>query len=140
MRKILLIILPFFVISCNGEKQKKEKYEADTIDSLEIELVKLKNQAFCECYYRALHEVNGEITPSDGSTYLQISVIVQKYWNDENLKRLVLKWNMKKYSSYSDSNKLYLMRCLDFYNSKDLKLYIDSVRRVELKENPKWDK
>ena len=24
------------------------------------------------------------------------------------------------------------MRCLDFYNSKDLELYIDSIRQVEI--------
>lgn len=140
MKRLLLISLSFFVLSCNEAKQRQEKSKIEPTDSLEVELLKLKNQAFCDCYYKALNSVHAEIVPPDGSTYIQISELVRIYCNDNNLQNIIRKWNNKKYLSYSGNDKLYLMRCLDFYNSKDLELYIDSVRNVEILNNPKWRK
>ena len=101
--------------------------------TIENELTMLKDQLFINLYYKSLAIVGGNITPPDGSNYIQISDLTIKYARDENADRLIKRWVEKKYKSYNPKQNLYLMRCLDFYNSNDLKLYIDSVRQIELK-------
>ena len=133
MKRMLIILSIVFSISCNGSHSKSVNSKIRSNDTLEIELLKLKNQAFCDCYNEALKNTGAKIMPQDGSNYIQISDLVLKYANDIHLRYIIEKWNKKTYSSYSVDNKLYLMRCLDFYNSKDLELYIDSVRKVEFK-------
>jgi len=102
------------------------------LDSLEIELQKLKNQAFCNCFNQALKNTNATITVPDGSDYIQIFDLDLAYLNSNHLWKLIDDWNKKEYIAYNEENKLFLMRCLDFYNSKDLELYIDSIRQVEI--------
>jgi len=133
MKRILIILSILFSISCNGSQPKSGNNKILSNDTLENELLKLKNQAFCDCYNQALKNAGAKITHQDGSNYIQISDLVLKYANDIHLRSIIDKWNKKKYTSYSVDNKLYLMRCLDFYNSNDLELYIDSVRRVEFR-------
>lgn len=103
-------------------------------DSLELELIMLKNQAFCSCFNRTIKKAGTKMAPSDGSNYLQLSNLVVEYTFDPILNKLIEKWVNKKYTSYCKDDELYLMRCLDFYNSKELNTYIDSVRQVEIKK------
>jgi hypothetical protein len=136
MRKLLLIVLALCA-GCNRktvESAEKIQVGQQTADTLERELQLLKNQAFCDCYRVALRDEPNK--PSDGSNYMQLSGLDIAYFNDPNLKRLVKKWNAKEYASHEPSNKLYLMRCLDFYNSTDLQHYLDSVRKVEVRKKP----
>lgn len=135
MKKVYLVVLFITVVGLGSlhsadSKSKLEKSEMIT-DSLELELVMLKNQAFCDCYYKSTKNVDAHISPPDGSNYIQLSSLVEQYANDPKLNKIVDMWAQKEYHSYSGENKLYLMRCLDFYNSTDLKAYIDSVREVE---------
>jgi hypothetical protein len=46
---------------------------------------------------------------------------------------MITDWNKKEYKSYDSNNNLYLMRCLDFYNSEELKKFINSIRENELR-------
>lgn len=103
-------------------------------DSLELELIMLKNQAFCSCFNRSIKKAGTQMTPPDGSNYLQLSDLVIEYTFDPNLNKVIEKWVNKKHISYCKDDELYLMRCLDFYNSKELNIYIDSVRQVEIKK------
>ncbi len=135
MKKVYLVVLFITAVALDSlhsadSKSKLEESEMLT-DSLELELVMLKNQAFCDCYYKSTKNVDAHISPPDGSNYIQLSSLVEQYANDPRLNKIVDMWAQKEYHSYSEENKLYLMRCLDFYNSTDLKAYIDSVREVE---------
>ncbi len=135
MKKVYLVVLFITAVALDSlhsadSKSKLEESEMLT-DSLELELVMLKNQAFCDCYYKSTKNVDAHISPPDGSNYIQLSSLVEQYANDPRLNKIVDMWAQKEYHSYSGENKLYLMRCLDFYNSTDLKAYIDSVREVE---------
>ncbi|WP_207534483.1 hypothetical protein [Desertivirga arenae] len=53
------------------------------------------------------------------------------YYTSESLQRIANKWAAKEYKAYEPSDKLYLMKALDFYNSKELNNYIDSIRKIE---------
>ena len=58
--------------------------------------------------------------------------------NDLSFDNLVKEWHKKEYNAYpTDDNRekryLTIMKCIDFYNSKKLELYIDSLRVKELK-------
>ena len=46
---------------------------------------------------------------------------------------MITKWAKKEYKSYDPNQNLYLMKCLDFYNSPVLIKFIDSVRQKEIK-------
>ncbi len=135
MRRLLCFGFLFFVVglSIALPQANSEKNNAKRI-ALEKELLKLKNNAFCNLFYRSLRDVNGEITPPDGSSYVQIINLSLDYLRNPYLDNILNKWSKKVYKSYDPEDKLYLMRCLDFYNSKDLELYIDSVRQIELKK------
>jgi len=136
---LTLLLTIFFIVittcySCKTQKLscKNNQISQSFLDSLEIELQKLKNQAFCDCFNQALKNANAKITVLDGTSYIQISDLDINYFNDNRLKKLIDDWNKKEYVAYNEENKLYIMRCLDFYNSKDLALFIDSIRQVEL--------
>lgn len=126
------LILIVLVLGCSVDHNTKNNLEISdvTTDSLELELAMLKNEAFCMCFNRSIKKENVQITPPDGSSYIQLSDVVAQYANESNLNLIIDKWVKKEYRSYSDENKLYLMRCLDLYNSEDLDNYIDSVRII----------
>ena len=134
--KYLIIFSCVIFINCinSTSNQYYNSKHTYALDSLDIELLMLKNQAFCNCYNEALKGAEAKLFPADGSNYIQISELATKYSNDPELDKLIKSWNKKDYFSYSNDNKLYLMRCLDFYNSKELENYIDSIRAIELTE------
>ncbi|WDF63986.1 hypothetical protein [Flavobacterium sp. KACC 22763] len=117
----------FIVLFCSvGYSQNKNK-------ELENELIKVKNQAFCDCYSEAL---SGKeiIRYKDGSSYMQIINLKGEYvFGNKKYKQMIEKWNKKDYKSYDPNQNLYLMKCLDFYNSPMLNRFIDSVRQEEIK-------
>lgn len=128
----------FLIIILSGCAHPTQNNNIDKIpivnDSLELELIMLKNQAFCSCFNRSIKKTGTQMTPPDGSNYLQLSDLVIECTFDPNLNKVIEKWVNKKYISYCKDDELYLMRCLDFYNSKELNIYIDSVRQVEIKK------
>ncbi|MGL4293725.1 MAG: hypothetical protein ACRCSQ_09140 [Bacteroidales bacterium] len=138
MKKIyfMTMLIPIIGLGYSHTPDSKSRSNEREIltDSLELELVMLTNQAFCDCYYKSTKNVGAHISPPDGSNYIQLSGLVAQYANDPGLNKIVDRWVQKEYHSYSEENKLYLMRCLDFYNSTDLKAYIDSVREVKKNE------
>jgi len=131
-KRIFFITLAVILCVCIA-MQNSQKNPSD--DFLDEQLLMLKNQAFCNCVNKAMKEAGATLNPRDGTNYMQISELDEHYWFDPNLERIINVWSKKEYISYDNENKLYFMRCLDFYNSKDLANYIDSVRTVEKKKN-----
>ncbi len=121
--KIVYILFAICLTNCS----------AQTINNkLEGELVKIKNQAFCDCYYEATK--NESVKYKDGSSYVQIINLNEEYnFGNEKYRKMINNWVKKEYDSYDPKNNLYLMKCLDFYNSKELEEFIDSIRKNEAK-------
>ncbi|PZX92316.1 hypothetical protein DOS84_16015 [Flavobacterium aquariorum] len=108
-------------------------YSQDQNKKLEGELLKLKNQAFCDCYSEVLSGKES-IRYKDGSSYVQIIDLKREYiFGNKIYREMIKKWAKKEYKSYDPNNNLYLMKCLDFYNSPVLIKFIDSVRQQEIK-------
>ena len=116
--------------SCGDSDKEVERKK-----KLEAELVMLKNQAFCNLYHKSLAKADGLITPADGSNYIHVSELVENYVYDDRLSDMIDSWLAKPYNSKDATQELYLMRCLDFYNSAELSSFIDSVRTVENSKN-----
>lgn len=130
----IVLFITIVGLGCLFSSDGKNYLKENDVTTDSLELVMLKNQAFCDCYYKSMKIANAHISPPDGSNYVQLSSLVEQYASDPKLNMIVDKWVEKEYLSYSKDNKLYLMRCLDFYNSSDLDAYIDSVRKEETKK------
>lgn len=125
LSSIFYFILFFGFVGYSQQKNTNQK--------LENGLLKLKNQAFCDCYAEVLTG-NEKIRYKDGSTYVQLITLKGEYvFMNEKYNKMIKEWAKKKYKSYDPNQKLYLMQCLDFYNSPILKKFIDSVRQEEIK-------
>ena len=140
-----------------GIKQEKEiDNEVLTMKkdkTLEDDLLMLKNVAFCKCFGQEVFgiekkEPNTYKLIPDATTggYLQCSEHLDIEWIVANptLDKLVENWLSKPYyKTFQEkgSPKRYptYMKCLDFYNSKALKKYLDSVRVVLEKRNKASD-
>ena len=131
-KRILFVVLSVILCTCST---KRNSYKHLHDDFLEEQLLMLKNQAFCNCVNQAMKKSGATLAPQDASNYLQLFELDVKYFFDPNLERIVNIWNQKEYISYDSEKELYFMRCLDFYNSKELANYIDSVRNVEIKKH-----
>ena len=130
-KRILFVFVCAMLCVCLALRNApKNQYD----DFLDEQLLMLKDHAFCKCVDQAMKKVGATLTPQDGSSYLQLFELDANYFFDLNLKRILNMWNQKEYISYDTEQELYFMRCLDFYNSKDLANYIDSVRTVEMKK------
>jgi hypothetical protein len=127
MKKLLLCLTLIFLANYINYAQVKSN------KALEAELLKLKNQAFCDCYDEVIS--GKEKTPyKDGSTYVHIMNLKGEYvFRNEKYYKMIKDWAKKEYKSYDPENNLYLMQCLDFYNSAVLKKFIDSVRLNEIR-------
>jgi len=97
---------------------------------LEEDLLKLKNQAFCDCYSSL---PKGDT--NDKSSYNELIHLQKEYiFGNDKYFNMIDNWiKNHKYKSKDPKNNLNLMICLDFYNSKELKEFIDSVRENEKK-------
>lgn len=140
--------------SQTSSAQTKEIKQEEEIDNevltmkkdktLEDDLLMLKNVAFCKCFGQEVFgikkkEPNTYKLIPDATTggYLQCSEHLDIEWIVANptLDKLVENWLSKPYyKTFQEkgSPKRYptYMKCLDFYNSKALKKYLDSVRVV----------
>lgn len=120
--KIVYILLAICLTSCSAQTKDNK---------LEGELIKIKNQAFCDCYYEVIK--NESFKYKDGSTYVQLIDLKEEYiFGNENYRKMINNWVKKEYKSYDSNNNLYLMKCLDFYNSKELEKFVDSIRQKEI--------
>ncbi|MBF4506743.1 hypothetical protein IRZ83_08680 [Flavobacterium sp. JLP] len=109
-------------------------YSQDQNRALENELVKVKNQAFCDCYSKALSGKE-TIRYKDGSSYVQTINLKGEYiFRNKKYEEMIENWDKNEYKSYDPNQNLYLMKCLDFYNSTVLKQFIDCVRQEEIKK------
>ena len=117
--------------------QKKIKNKKD-------KLLILKNIAFCNCMeyeYEQIVKENPDLyslfidrSREDYITYGGLDANLLK--NNLSFDNLVKEWHKKEYNTYlaeENREKIYLttMKCIDFYNSKKLELYIDSLRVKE---------
>jgi hypothetical protein len=151
MKKSLLIFTAILLAGCTQKKNSRiSSISAEDSISLEKELVNYKNALFSTLYFKSLKEtyLRNNIDPNDfcydtiKKWDLTISDCVihefdlQLYAEDKNKDRLIKKWmNKKKYIPLSRSpeytyGSLDMKRSLDFYNSDDLKQYIDSLRQI----------
>ncbi len=117
----IFLILVIGLTKCSAQTKNNK---------LENELLKVKNQAFCDCYYEATK--NESIQYKDGSSYVQIINLKEEYiFGNDHYRKMISDWIKKDYKSYDSNNNLYMMKCLDFYNSKELAMFINSIRKNE---------
>ena len=153
LMKLLLCFSCFLitVVSCKRNTVKKDP-EKLSHDTLEKSLQALKDWSFSECYtqseYNTYKRLGIDIQDScfikshaaDLTGYYYVnSSDIDLHWvfEDSNRIKLVSKWvNKAEYTprpinppDFPDGS-LNMVRALDFYNSDDLKKYIDSVRKV----------
>lgn len=147
MKKVLLIVVVFCISlsSCSDDKvidkEAKEKIER----LLNIH----KRYAFIDLYSRALQYEEKIQDVANCESLLDISAmellheycLVQDFYSDShpsyentNYTKLIDKWIDKEYKAYTsldDKNMKVTMvfkKVFDFYESKDLEVYIDSLR------------
>lgn len=84
MKCIKYYVILLILLSCSYEPTQNNKInkELNVKDSLNSELIMLKNQAFCDCYNRSIKKSGVQIAPHDGSSYLQLSDLVVEYTFD----------------------------------------------------------
>lgn len=108
--------------------------------TIEDQLLMLKNAAFCSCIgieeNKIKEETNKKYVPiPDGSYtgYMNYSNLGEEiFLKNPKLDKLIEKWSQKQYDTEpteDENSKTYMlyMKCLDFYNSKELNDYIDSI-------------
>jgi hypothetical protein len=158
MSKILITLCFFLLISCSKVTVQKES-TLNYQDSIELEesMLGIKNITFNECFYKSrintykrlkldendecYKKVLLELKDLTGYHYMNNTYIDPKWiYRDENREKLLSKWiNKKEYIPFVNppdfpDGSLDMVRALDFYNSKDMKLYIDSLKQVRVKE------
>ncbi len=106
-------------------------------DQIKDQRLKLKNLAFCVCQSRV---DSNRLFPDDGSAagFKAYSAYDEDMYLE--LKIFTIKWikdNGKNYTSYDDSP-LSTMKCLDYYNSKELNKFIlrrdQNINKKSLKD------
>ncbi len=152
MKKIIYSIL-FMVLLGSCVPRQPREISVSKEDSLELErsLLALKNWSFNECYslsmietYKRLKvDINDSCRVNNLTGYYYINnTEIDLYWifEDKNRQKLINKWvNKEGYTPFVNppdfpDGSLDMVRALDFYNSEDLKIYIDSVRHAEYKK------
>lgn len=148
----------YFTIVPHSQYEQKPSVEVDHIKDIdtssagilirkknktqEDKLLILKNTAFCLCHNKEeqfILQTNPDnykvIKDNTIQAYVQTSNIeTELLIRNEQLNKLVDKWHRKPYKTKPKEEKsdqksfLIIMKCLDFYNSDELKNYIDSLR------------
>ena len=86
------------------------------------------------CDQNLFLSVGSVVKYKDGSTYVQVIDLQEEYiFGNENYRKMIDNWVKKDYKSYDPNNNMYLMKCLDFYNSKELEKFINLIRQNENK-------
>ena len=122
MKSLLLLTIPICIISCNFLNAQKSNSNAMN-NGIQIQRLRLKNLAFCQCQSRV---DSNTLSLDDASAAGFVAYLAYKEGIIEDLQFYTKKWindNEKKYKSYSNSP-LTNMKCLDYYNSKELKDFI----------------
>ena len=123
------------------EEKTNNKISKEDSLFVESELLKYKNCLFSEIYENGLKKTykrlgyEQKIKPKDLTYYFYGGDFNPEFMkNDNNRNKLITKWlNDKTYESVPEivDGSLDLVRALDFYNSEDLKKYLDSLRVIE---------
>lgn len=118
-----------------------------TKDSLfvEVELMQYKNCLFSSFYYFSMQKTYKKLGIKDNEIP-EVSDLTYFYYggefnpefmiDDPNREKMFNKWiNNKKYEPVTEiaDGSLDIVRALDFYNSEDLNMYLDSLRQMEYK-------
>lgn len=143
----------FFLLNSSCNKNVKLTKSLSNKDSLQIEnsLKALKNWCFNECYFMAEAETYKRMGRNSDCIFKMPNLTNYYYVNnsginlsllfeDFNRVKLIAKWVSKKeylpfiFPPDHPDGSINIVRALDFYNSEDLKNYIDSARIVETKK------
>lgn len=150
MKTIICLFSVFLIFNCQAKKDisiKEEKTvkKISKEDSLFIELglLKYKNCLFSEVYHLGIkstykklgYEQNIVPKVNDLTYYFYGGDFNPEFMSkDVNRNKLLDKWlNDKTYETLPEivEGSLDIVRALDFYNSEDLKHYLDSLRVIE---------
>ncbi|WP_447636573.1 hypothetical protein [Flavobacterium microcysteis] len=151
MKSITLILFVVLAYSCHIKKEQKKDsgFPIPKKDSLfvEEELRQYKNCLFTEVYYRGLKRTYDRLG-IDNKEFKKVEKLDLTYYfysgefnsafmlDDKNRDKMFEKWlNDTKYGDVDEIVKgsFDMVRALDFYNSEDIKVYLDSLRIVEYK-------
>ncbi|WP_445721378.1 hypothetical protein [Flavobacterium sp.] len=149
MKRIALTFILILTNKCQIANKKvfNLNEKITTKDSLlvEEELKQYKNCLFSSLYnlglqktYKRLGINNNEISSVKDLTYFYYSGEFNPQFmiDDSNRERMFNRWiNDTKYEPIPEivDGSLDIVRALDFYNSQDLKIFLDSLRQVEYK-------
>jgi len=126
MNRVLIVFVTLCLnASCFGQELTPEELSAERL--------KLKNYALCECLFYVYKEYDS-LWIRDGSTagYFETSHYAIDVY--ETVRTRAEAVNREVYKSY-DNSPLGLMKCLDFYNSRELDSLIKSFDSEIIVEN-----
>ena len=120
--KVVLFLIvsvgTLFCTSVNGQEPKVIN------KNIQEQRIRLKNLAFCQCQSKV---DSNTLLLDDASAAGFLAYLAYREEVIENLRSFTTEWineNGKKYKSYSNSP-LTNMKCLDYYNSKELENFIN---------------
>lgn len=146
--KIIILSLSILILcNCQPKKHKyvNKKNEISTVDSIfvEQEILKYKNCLFSEIYHLGIknsyqkfgYNENNIPKLQDLTYYFYGGEFNPRFMEkDINRDNLIRNWlNDKRYYDIPEikEGSLDLVRALDFYNSKELEKYLDSLKKNE---------
>lgn len=156
---LFLLMIVIAIISCNSYHYDKKSKEIDSrkielINNLEEDLLNLKNITLIDYLgelesisFRKYHiltndscfKKNNIVDASNNQYTNKINLNLMYVFQDKNRKELINRWIEKDFdlTPIEVSDKIMyntdLYKGLEFYNSVDLRNYIDSVRKIEIK-------
>jgi len=151
MKSITLILFVVLAYSCHIKKEQKKDsgFSIPKKDSLfvEEELRQYKNCLFSSFYYFGLKRTYERLGMDKEEFKKRAALDLTYYYysgefnpafmlDDKNRDKMFEKWlNDTKYGDVDEIVKgsFDMVRALDFYNSEDVKVYLDSLRIVEYK-------
>jgi len=126
--KLFLILISFLTIpNCSGQEKK------ENIELRDNEISNIKKNALCQCLYETFPD-SKEMQENEGSAshYLQSGkAALEVYTKTLMFLKEYLKRTEGDYINFYERSNVSIVRCIDFYESKELDLFIRKV----LKEN-----
>jgi len=122
MNKLLLILFVTSFVGCDAQSKTGQNRKA-----VDIERLRLKNYAFCMCLNRTYPKIDSITNDGSPAGYFELSAYGIPAF--EVIDSLAVAYSRKPYKSKYNRN-LGMMKCLDFYNSKELEsaiVELDSV-------------
>lgn len=127
--KITFIVVIFFSINSYNYSQTKKNLSLE--NQIKDQRLKMRNLAFCHCMWKIDSCAS---LSNDNSAIGYINYMAYDEEIRPDVKLFTSKWvekNEKNYKSYDDSP-LTIMKCLDFYNSDELKKFaIKQDKRID---------